>query len=112
MRIALVTKVLSAFGILNEQMSVEEVIMIYCEGLSGQIELTYKVGEQTILLGPYTENQLKAVLQQEEVIKQLKSADNICLKISCEEGVNEIEGGDICRLHWFTTMPVFKGVGK
>lgn len=87
----LVTKVLSAFGILNEQMSVEEVIMIYCEGLSGQIELTYKVGEQTILLGPYTENQLKAVLQQEEVIKQLKSADNICLKISCEEGVNEIE---------------------
>lgn len=71
-------------------MGVKEVIKICSNRQSGQITLIYKTADQTIPLGPYTEIQLKANLQQEKVISQLQAADDIYFQISCNEGIKEI----------------------
>lgn len=87
----LITKVLSAFGVLNEQITIEEVITICCERYPNSITITLKAKELKEQLDPYTEKELKAAMQQEEFKNQLNAADTVFLELSCEERKKEIK---------------------
>lgn len=72
-------------------MTLKDVIIICVRSQSGQITLAYKVEGQMIQRGPYTENQFMCAMQQEDIISQLQTITDVCLKISCDEGTKKIQ---------------------
>lgn len=87
----LVTRFLSALGVLNEQIDIKDVIIICCSKQPNPIKFICKKEQQTMQFGPYTENQLKTAIQQEEIINWLYAAENICLRILCDDEIKEIK---------------------
>lgn len=76
-----IVKFLSIFGILNEPLSISDIIGLCILNHSGTASFICEKGDKKETYGPYSENQLKSAVQQEDIIQHIHAASAIQLTL-------------------------------